>query len=543
MANKSSKPFEIRGIVRGGTYGGRNAWVFGTVLDLELVKELPEYTSVPVLCGTQANELGEFVLEVPERFVVLLGPDREAQVLVHAVNPSSEAGASFAQLKADQPISALVIELGTYGAPSKEPVEVQFSNEVLDALLGAGTIGGATSGATSAATAVFDDRFFEDRLRRLVGANVRSGDIAGLRREIDRVVVEEVVEGEPQFVFRGPGSPRPARAKTNVNGGSAVANGRPPGHPAANGNASGYPQTNAGGQYGGSGGGDNLAGGQAILYRRIVAEIDYAREALASLQPVDPLESPQFEAVRGLVGDGMNDLLDAFGNELRPPVARVDGVFADLLTDPQGAECSFSPPDRCFCGFVGELGLQAGILNGNRCFDQEFIETVADERAVTRFLELATFLSGLFEQWLLFRDEFTTAFSEPTLTSLGAILTRRLGLVADATRELDLAIETSPGDSGERFFAEIGGAGTTLDEFISWLNDYVGDSREQLQDASRVGFQGIRSEAKRLVDVTEAALAADVGPDAIIRRRLVRRALEELRTNLAGITEAISNGG
>ena len=45
---------------------------------------------------------------------------------------------------------------------------------------------------------------------------MRAGDIAGLRREIDRVVVEEEVEGEKQFVFRGAGRPRVAKTTASA---------------------------------------------------------------------------------------------------------------------------------------------------------------------------------------------------------------------------------------------------------------------------------------------------------------------------------------
>lgn len=546
MATK--KPIEIKGVVRGGEFGGSSSWVYATVLDLEPANPEPDYDPL-VLCRTRSDEGGVFTLPIPDWLSSEhLGRDGSAPLLLHALSGFNETGATMMTLVANQPVEPQVIELGAPGvvpaAPPigaipaeerREPQVVQFSPEVLDALVGAGG-GGGGGGASSATPAVLDDRFFEERLRRMVGANVRSGDIAGLRREIDRVVVEEVVEGETQFVFRGPGSTRPGRA--GATSGSAAQNGR----------ASGYASANGSGGYGMSKSGDSLAGGQAILYRRTVAEIDYVREALASLQPVDPLESPQFEAVRGLVGDGLTDLLEAFGSTPRPPVARVNGVFEDLLdTDNNEStiESLVCNPQRLTLqvfGFIGELGRQAGLLSRRGCPVNDFIQTVADDLAVTRFNELATFVISLRTQWNGFRGEFEAAFREPTLTSLGAILGRRLGLVADATRELDLAIETAPGDSGERYFTPIGNTGTTLDEFLAWLNGYIDDSREQLRDTSRIGMRGIGSEATRLAGVAAAGVGAGANDDTIIGRRLVQRALEELQTNLEGIAEAVRNG-
>ena len=117
-------------------------------------------------------------------------------------------------------------------------------------------------------------------------------------------------------------------------------------------------------------------------------------------------------------------------------------------------------------------------------------------------------LKDRFEQWLLFRDEFTHSLLRTDAHLSGRYPpTRRLGLVADATRELDLAIADLTGRlrrallrseidaaSGPRWTSSSPGSMTTS-----------GTAGRQLQDASRVGFQGIRSEAKRLVDVTEAA--------------------------------------
>lgn len=552
MATKGSKTLEITGFVRGGADAGAGAWVFATVLDLEWDRDQPSYTSVPLplLCGTQAGPDGAFVLQVPESFVTwALSLDHDAHLAVHALDSGGATGATFAAVRANEPIEPVIIQLGHFGAvPPRPPILVEFPTEVLDALVGAGGGGGGSSASSSAAPAILDDRFFEERLRRMVGANVRSGDIAGLRREIDRVVVEEVVEGETQFVFRGPGSARPGR--TGATSGSAVRNGRPPGYATANG----------GGGYGMSSNGDSLAGGQAILYRRTKAEIDYVWDALASLQPVDPLKSAQFEAVRGLVGDGLTDLLEAFGSALRPPVARVNGVFQDLL----GADENESTKAPCSCkdqggqtvqrsqegqngplpllGFIGDLGQQAGILDENGCPIDGFTQTVADDQAVTRFNELASFLISLRLQWNGFRSEFTAAFTAPTLTSLGAILSSRLGLVTESTRELELAIETAPGDSGERYFTQIGETGTTLDEFLSWQKGYIDDSREQLRDTSRIGLRGIGNEAARLAAVAAAGLGAGANDDTIIGRRLVQRALAELRTNLEGIAEAVRNG-
>jgi hypothetical protein len=113
--------------------------------------------------------------------------------------------------------------------------------------------------------------------------------------------------------------------------------------------------------------------------------------------------------------------------------------------------------------------------------------------------------------------------------------------VADAVRELDLALETAPGDPGERQFEAIDRNGTTLDEYISWLNDFVADGQTQLRDGSTASFDAIAREAQRLANVAKDALEPDPagnwpGPEvAVLDRRLVRRALEELRDNLNAI--------
>ena len=68
-----------------------------------------------------------------------------------------------------------------------------------------------------------------------------------------------------------------------------------------------------------------------------------------------------------------------------------------------------------------------------------------------------------------FRPKIRNQVVTPTLNVRSTVLGRRIGFVADAVRELDLALTAAPGDPGGRQFEPIDRKGTTLDEFITWL--------------------------------------------------------------------------
>ena len=542
MSETKRDEYIVRGSVREGRKSVAGARVIAEIVDVDLSSLGDDYVHKHGLIDVvRTADDGSFEVEIPKRVIQLIRPgDKSARLVLQALTDQGTVGSGIIQISAARQPDPVVIRIGSHGggpAPGSdaEPIEVQFSTEVLDAFLGIAGASGPGSGSP-AATGAFDDRFFEERLRRLIGANVRSGDIAGLRREIDRVVVEEEVEGEKQFVFRGPGRVGASRATATA---AYAATGSPPTFGTTGAGSYG---SNAGGvssRAAASAGTDNLAGPQAILYRRAAAELDQVRRALASLQPEDSQDSPEFESIRSLVDDALVDLVTAFGSELRPPVARVDGIFDDLLGGRDGGGLG---------GFVGRLGELAGFItpgtapdngsgNGVEGLAAPPFLTLAEEQEQTRFLELATYVSGLRSQW----DAFRTAIATPTLNVRSTVLGRRIGFVADAVRELDLALETAPGDPGERQFEAIDRNGTTLDEYISWLNDFVADAQTQLRDGSTASFDAIAREAQRLANVAKDALEPDPagnwpGPEvAVLDRRLVRRALEELRDNLNAI--------
>ncbi len=123
-----------------------------------------------------------------------------------------------------------------------------------------------------------------------------------------------------------------------------------------------------------------------------------------------------------------------------------------------------------------------------------------------------------------------TAFPPPS-TLWSTILIRRIGLVADAARELDLALDFA-GDPSERLFAAIQNNGTTLDEFITWLNGFVATAK-RICGTARPEPPSHRERSGASRGRRQRAAPNPRGRDP--QRRLVRRALEELQVNLQGI--------
>jgi hypothetical protein len=269
-----------------------------------------------------------------------------------------------------------------------------------------------------------------------------------------------------------------------------------------------------------NGGTDALAGRHGILYRRAVAELDSARQALASLQPEEPENSTLFEAIRSLIDEGLVDIVSSLGSEIRPPKARVKAAFKEVLGVEKVPEDPPAPTNWTGIRGLGEL---AGFE-----FDEEAKEwkareeSLAEEQAFTRFLELDSYVRTLRRQYKQLVDT-----PVDSLTVRFAEFGRRVGFVGDATRELDLALATSPGDPTERQFEDIDDEGTTLDDFITWTNDFVADSQTQLREGTAEGLDAIGRDARRLRKVADAAL--DSEDVEVVKRHLVRRALIKLR--------------
>jgi hypothetical protein len=86
MVNKNYQPIEIKGVVRGGQFGGGGSWVYVTVLDLEPANPGPDYDPL-VLSRTKADEGGGFTLTTPEWLKPEdFGKDATAPIVVHALN-------------------------------------------------------------------------------------------------------------------------------------------------------------------------------------------------------------------------------------------------------------------------------------------------------------------------------------------------------------------------------------------------------------------------------------------------------------------------
>jgi len=216
MTDPKREEYIVEGFVkyRGTPISG--AQVIAEIVDLDLNEPFRHSG----LIGTVWTILGGyFKITIPND---VLQPfrkgDKRARLVLQAIyqeviSNRSIVGTELVEISVASPPDPVTINLGLHDRAG-DPLVVDFSTEVLDAILS--LTGGATTAGSSTATGVFDDRFFEERLRRLIGANVRAGDIGGLRREIDRVVVEEEVEGEKQFVFRAAGRPRASQMSASA---------------------------------------------------------------------------------------------------------------------------------------------------------------------------------------------------------------------------------------------------------------------------------------------------------------------------------------
>ncbi|MDQ3654924.1 MAG: hypothetical protein M3457_07590 [Chloroflexota bacterium] len=513
-----SDPFVITGKVKTtpDDKPKRDALVLAIVLDIE------KRSSVVGLVGqARTNQAGNFRIDVdPGDYLQLLGTDGKANILVHASVNDVLSGMVVAPVSSEQKKTDVTIALrgdrsaGTTpgndddhrdrGRSGQTAIGAQDNliGEVIDAIAG---IGGRSPGATRGAGASEDlDQIFNDAMFRVLGQRVRPDQPRDLRTAFDRVFVEKDVDGRSEVEYRGTSG----TATLPIEGGSVT------------------------------------SGRQAVIYRRAHAELDVVRQALAELEADNDDDQDEFEAVRAVVDRKLIELVGALGKEVRPPIKRVDAVFA-LLIGPEGTSSEGSSLATLgeLVGFTDSDQLIDDLVgfnaNGNDNLKGGGDITRDDDRMSTRYLEVALYVTGLRSNWLQLKNQFGQPASSIPLGTQLDLLARLLDRLGEETDDLDVALTMSDVDSAQREFVVISKQPeTTLAELMDWLSEFsvTGKSFD-----SGPGIDAVRQTATAIHALVKAALKLATGPQgnaSELRSRRVKSALVQLSSILAQVEKA-----
>jgi hypothetical protein len=268
-----------------------------------------------------------------------------------------------------------------------------------------------------------------------------------------------------------------------------------------------------------------------VLYRRASAELGSVKQALVELAADDDDRQDEFEAVRDVIDHKLTELVEALGQDIRPPISRVEAIFSLLIGDERDLKEE---------SYLGQLRELIGFGGGGLVDPDDL--TRDEDRSSTRYLEIQFYLVGLSSNWGMLRDYFQDQDNPAPLGSRLDMLGLQLDRLAEVTDDLDIALTADSIDSAEREFLIIQDRGesipeTSMSELIDWLWDFARTSKSF---DSRKGIEAVKLTAKDIEQLVDSALAKATQPNPVpgLRNRQVRRALEDIK-NVLGMIQRV----
>jgi len=285
-----------------------------------------------------------------------------------------------------------------------------------------------------------------------------------------------------------------------------------------------------------------ITGAQASIFARGKAMLDQVLPLLEGLEPLLPDYDPQdTAAIRAIVRSELNELVNEFGVEGGPRVARVDQLLGFLLD--RSAE--FGDAERAG-GNLGRLGRLFGL-------ERDRINTIDEERNFTNFLMLVDHVVALRRSWDAQRAFFDRSNVQvaPFLGTQLVLVSRSLEVITESVREVEFALDSVFIGPSERQTLQLSfpsSAPMFLSELLAWVERFAGEEGRQLIDEG--GRQGVFTARPTIVLLQSLVRDAKVPPqdprslpEAYSTQR-VQRALQELADQLnsaAGLMAGFSS--
>jgi SdrD B-like domain len=273
-----------------------------------------------------------------------------------------------------------------------------------------------------------------------------------------------------------------------------------------------------------------ITGAQASIFARGKAMLDQVLPLLEGLEPLLPDYDPQdTAAIRAIVRSELNELVNEFGVEGGPRVARVDQLLGFLLD----RTAEFGDAERAG-GNLGRLGRLFGL-------ERDRINTIDEERNFTNFLMLADHVVALRRSWDAQRAFFDRSNVQvaPFLGTQLVLLSRSLEVITESVREVEFALDSVFIGPSERQTLQLSfpsSAPMFLSELLAWVERFAGEEGRQLIDEG--GRQGVFTARPTIVLLQSLVRDAKVPPqdpttlpEAYSTQR-VQRALQELADQL-----------
>lgn len=295
-----------------------------------------------------------------------------------------------------------------------------------------------------------------------------------------------------------------------------------------------------------------ITGAQASIYSRAQDAVNQSLPLLDGLYPLDPEADPEdIAALKGVARSQLTELVNELGLAGGPRVDRVNQYFQLLLQDPG---TTFPPaqlvtdPDE----IKGSLGSLRDVLGVN-FQTQDFVNTVQDEQDLSNFRILSDYVTSLAQSWINNLPFFGLTTATPFFGTQLVLLSRQLGVVAEAVDEVRFTLDSVFIGPAERQTLELqfnpmfapNAAPLFAEDLFNWVQNFATEEGPRLiQDGGKYGVQfsflPIAQQLQNRIRGAQDPNPANSGLPPGYHTFRVQRALKQLGDELAELVNLAS---
>ena len=237
-----------------------------------------------------------------------------------------------------------------------------------------------------------------------------------------------------------------------------------------------------------------ITGAQASIYSRGKEALDQSLPLLEGLYTLDPEADPEdVTALKAVVKSQLSELVTELGYLGGPRIDRVNRYFSLLLID-ASSSALFPPlttadPDQ----IRGTLGNLRDVL-GLNFTDQDFVNSVDDERNLSNYRIMADYVTSLAQSWINNLPFLGLTTPRPFFGTQLVLLSRQLSVVAESVDEVRFTLDSVFIGPAERQTIRLTFPAPAqpifLEDLLVWIYSFATEEGPRLiQDGGKFGVQ------------------------------------------------------
>jgi hypothetical protein len=236
-----------------------------------------------------------------------------------------------------------------------------------------------------------------------------------------------------------------------------------------------------------------ITGAQASIYARAQDAVNQSLPLLDGLYPLNPeADAEDIAALKGVARSQLTEMVNELGMAGGPRVDRVNQYFQLLLQDPGTTFPSIpfiTDPDQ----IRGTLGSLRDVLGVN-FRTQDFVNTVQDEQNLSNFRILSDYVTSVAQSWINNLPFFGLNTATPFFGTQLVLLSRQLGVVAEAVDEVRFTLDSVFIGPAERQTLELRFDSSTqplfAEDLFNWVQNFATEEGPRvIQDGGKYGVQ------------------------------------------------------